>query len=437
MQYINSRLKHQSLSKVQSCFSVKLIAESANSIIVGCMSLERRIKIQVKGKTHQFFAVYPPGFEDIGVAELKNAGITQIDNIETGGILFTAKIQQMMQAVISCRGAVRILMRLASFNASNFSMLMRRLKNEIAWELYLPPKCIPDFSVSAVKSRLYHSDAVAEHARKAFVSMVGNDATPQEQTVYIRIVNDKCTISLDCCKESLQRRGYKIYTADAPLRENLASLLIERIATQFPEKRYDAVYDPMCGSGTFLTEAALQNGKLQSKLASLRTFAFQQWPVYSEAAFNFIVHKQPPAFSHIFSDNLQIFGSDINNGNIRLTSENTANLGLTIINNFSEMLDEPAIHLMTADFFKTTKKSIPFKEKMLLIFNPPYGKRLKIDKKTFFTQIGSHLKLHYKNCDALVIVPDEEAEKAMKLYYEKKWIFKNGGLPVAALFFRL
>lgn len=401
------------------------------------MSLERRIKIQVKGKPHQFFAVYPPGFEDIGVLELKNAGITQIDNVETGGILFTAKIQQMIQAVLSCKGAVRILMRLASFNASNFSMLMRHLKNEIAWELYLPPDCIPDFSVSSAKSRLYHSDAVAEHAKKAFVSMFGNNTSPQGQTIYIRIVNDKCTISLDCCGESLQRRGYKIYTADAPLRENLASLLMERIAVQFPENRYDAVYDPMCGSGTFLTEAALQNGKLQSKLAALRSFAFQKWPVYSEAAFNFTANKCQPAFSQLFPDDMQIFGSDITDKNIRLTSENAANLGLTVIDNFTERLDSPAIHLMTADFFKTTKKQLPFKEKMLLIFNPPYGKRLKIDKKTFFAQIGSHLKLHYKNCDALVIVPDEESEKAMKLYYEKKWIFKNGGLPVAALFFRL
>lgn len=401
------------------------------------MSLERRIKIQVKGKTHQFFAVYPPGFEDIGVQELQNAGITQIDNVETGGILFTAKIQQMIQAALSCCGAIRILMRLAEFKASNFSMLMRHLKNEIAWELYLPPKCIPDFSVSTAKSRLYHSDAVAEHAKKAFISMVGNDTSPQEQTVYIRIINDRCTVSLDCCGESLQRRGYKIYTADAPLRENLASLLMERIATEFPESHYDTVYDPMCGSGTFLAEAALLNGKLQGKLASLRTFAFQHWPVYSESAFNFIARQQPVAFGNIFSDNLQIFGSDINKENIRLTSENAANLGLNTVNNFTDCSDKPAIHLMPTDFFRTTKKLIPTKEKMLLIFNPPYGKRLKIDKKTFFAKIGSHLKQHYKNCDVLVIVPDEEAEKAMKIYYEKKWIFKNGGLPVAALFFRL
>ena len=143
------------------------------------MSLERRIKIQVKGKPHQFFAVYPLGFENAGVAELKNAGITQIDNVEPGGILFTAKISEMMQAALSCYGAVRILMRLACFNASNFSMLVRRLKNEIPWELYLPPNCIPEFSVSTVKSRLYHSDAVAERAKKAFVAMIGENATSQ------------------------------------------------------------------------------------------------------------------------------------------------------------------------------------------------------------------------------------------------------------------
>lgn len=401
------------------------------------MSLERRIKIQVKGKPHQFFAVYPPGFENAGVAELKNAGITQIDNVEPGGILFTAKISEMMQAALSCYGAVRILMRLACFNASNFSMLVRRLKNEIPWELYLPPNCIPEFSVSTVKSRLYHSDAVAERAKKAFVAMIGENATSQGQTVYIRIVNDKCTVSLDCCGESLQRRGYKIYTADAPLRENLASLLITKIATEFPGKCYEGIYDPMCGCGTFLMEAAVYTGKLREKLATLRPFAFQNWPVYSEGTFNFTARQNILPINSVFSDNLQIYGSDINKENIHLTSENAKNLGLKTIADFTNTKESSAIHLAVKDFFRTDKKQISANGKLLLMFNPPYGKRLKIDKKAFFAQIGKHLKLHYTGCDALVIVPDEEAEKAMNIYYEKKWIFKNGGLQVAALFFHL
>ena len=401
------------------------------------MSLERRIKIQVKGKTHQFFAIYPLGFEDVGVAELKKAGITQIDNVEPGGILFTAKISQIMQAVLICHGAVRFLMRLATFKASNFSMFVRHLKNEIPWELYLPSNCVPEFSVSVAKSRLYHSDAVAQRAKKAFVSMVGDDGTPQGQTIYIRIVNDKCTISLDCCGESLQRRGYKIYTADAPLRENLASLLISRIAADFPESFYDAVYDPMCGCGTFLTEAAVWNGGLQEKLAVLRPFAFQNWPVYSQATFNFTARQRILPEKSIFSDNLQIYGSDIKKDNIRLTTENISRLGVDVENDFVSKAQKSIIHLAVADFFKTDKKAISVENKMLLLFNPPYGKRLKIDKKAFFSQIGSHLKKHYKGCDALVIVPDEEAEKAINIYYEKKWVFRNGGLSVAALFFHL
>ncbi len=400
------------------------------------MSLERRIKIQVKGKTHQFFAVFPIGFENIGVAELQDVGITQIDSVEPGGVLFTAKVSQMIQAALSCKSAVRILMRLATFKASNFSMLVRHLKN-IPWELYLPSNCIPEFNVSVTKSRLYHSDAVAERAKKAFIETVGENPTSHGQTVYIRIVNDKCTVSLDCCGNPLWQRGYKLYTADAPLRENLASMLIHLIAREFPKNRYDAVYDPMCGCGTFLSESAVYNDNLQEKLASLRSFAFQNWPVYSEAAFNFAARNHSSKEASIFADNLQIYGSDINKENIRLTSENAKNLGLKTIADFANTEESSAIHLTVKDFLKTNKKQFHSKEKILLMFNPPYGKRLKIDKKAFFAQIGKHLKLHYSGCDALVIVPDEEAERAMNVYYEKKWIFKNGGLQVAALFFHL
>lgn len=399
------------------------------------MSLERRIKIQVKGKTHQFFAVFPIGFENIGVAELQDVGITQIDSVEPGGVLFTAKVSQMIQAALSCKSAVRILMRLASFKASNFSMLVRHLKN-IPWELYLPSNCIPEFNVSVTKSRLYHSDAVAERAEKAFIETAGENPTSHGQTIYIRIVNDKCTVSLDCCGNPLWQRGYKLYTADAPLRENLASMLISLLARDFPESRYDTVYDPMCGCGTFLSESAVYNGSLQEKLASLRSFAFQKWPVYSEAAFNFAARNIPAKESSIFCDNLQIYGSDINKENIRLTSENISKLAIKTTS-FSDTTENLCVHLTAADFFKTDKKQIPTGKKMLLLFNPPYGKRLKIDKEAFFEKIGKHLKLRYKGCDALVIVPDEEAEKAMNIYYEKKWVFKNGGLRVAALFFRL
>ena len=186
-----------------------------------------------------------------------------------------------------------------------------------------------------------------------------------------------------------------------------------------------------------MTEAAIWSGDLQEKLAVLRPFAFQYWPVYSEATFNFTARQRILPEKSIFSDNLQIYGSDINKDNIRLTTENIARLGLDVASDFVDIAKKSIIHLTTADFFKTDKKTISVKNKMLLLFNPPYGKRLKIDKKTFFSQIGSHLKKHYKGCDVLMIVPDEEAEKAINIYYEKKWVFRNGGLSVAALFFHL
>ena len=166
------------------------------------------------------------------------------------------------------------------------------------------------------------------------------------------IIDHICRISFSISQYFRIKQSIHFVRCKCFVIENLASLLITKIATEFPGKCYEGIYDPMCGCGTFLTEAAVYTGKLREKLATLRPFAFQNWPVYSEGTFNFTARQNILPINSVFSDNLQIYGSDINKENIHLTSENAKNLGLKTIADFTNTEESSAIHLAVKDFFR-------------------------------------------------------------------------------------
>lgn len=394
--------------------------------------LARRIKRQVKGKVHDFFVIYPIGLEEIGLVELKRAGISEIKGVEPGGISFAAKVEDMVRATLFCKGAVRFLMRLAHFKAENFVIFHKRMKENIAWELYLPDDDMPQFSISTARSRLQHTGAIKERAEKALKERfllcpcMEKKLKNQKQTIYIRFINDRCTVSLDCSGEPLYQRGYKRYISEAPLRENIASLLLQ----QFALDSYSVLYDPMCGCGTFPIEAALLLGR--GKLAGLRCYPFQEWPSYSEAAFCYLQKKQKEMEGK--QGSICIVGSDIKIKNIEAAQKNSQIVGMKAGTEKQIGQEVCDLYWKQLDFFKSDRNMFPMEGKMLMMLNLPYGKRVEIKSKQFFKRVGEKLKMSFPNTDVLLITGSEEAEKALHLHYEKKLLFNNGGIMVGALF---
>ena len=387
-------------------------------------ALTRRVKQHVKAKEHEFFAIVQPGFEQIALQELLGAQIGHDHKVIEGGISFMAGLTDCYKCCLMMRSLSRLLMRLKSFRAENFQRFHKSMA-AIPWELFVCDGMNINFSIKARKSRLYHTDRLKQEAVDAvserlnsFGLSVSTDDAVQQQSIYIRFDHDICTVSLDTVGGFLYKRGEKTNVTDAPLRETLAAMILFEAKV----KEYDILFDPMCGSGTFSIEAA---GISAGALPGLgRSFIFERWPAYSEAAFK---HLQESLVTEtvLKSKSLEVLACDLDSRAIHATSDNfkTAVSGVQI--------SAP----LKKDFLKD-EIELPKKKKCLIVLNPPYGTRLKAkgDIHSLYAKIGKRLATTYNECGYAIIVPGPEVEKSFGLHYDRKIIFINGGIKVAVLF---
>src|SRR5712672_2508150 len=215
----------------------------------------------------QIFATTAPGLESIAAGELKSLGVKGRQDI--GGVAIGGDLDRIYQSNLWLRTASRVLVRLGAFHASTFYELVRRSK-KLPWTDFLPETGSVEVRVTCRKSKLYHSDAVAERVLSAIGSAASSklelragsfesddgesgeleEAVPtaqdSTQLFIVRIVNDQCEISADSSGELLHRRGYRKEIAKAPLRETLAAAMV--LASGWDGKRGEPLLDPMCTS---------------------------------------------------------------------------------------------------------------------------------------------------------------------------------------------
>ena len=370
-------------------------------------NLEKRLKRQVHGKLHRFTAIVPLGFEATLVKEMRLIGITaENDAFETvdGKVSFSAKITDAWKALAHSRIANRVLMDIASFKAENFRDLEKKAV-EIPWELYLPPVPVtPDtvpVHVTCKHSRLYHSDAVAErfydvisesntllcHAPLDGASPIHSNITPQH--LYISLLDDRCTVSLDLAGEELYKRGHQRFVNDAPLKETIAAAMLFEAFEQVQSPI--TLIDPMAGSGTFSLEAAyMASGLIPGKC---RDFALKHQPTFKEATWNYLTRviqsgeaAKDPVQNHD-SSIIKILTSDISDKAIEIIRHNVECSPLAKI--------EPApIAPQQKDFFSYTPEEIAklrSESQAVIVLNPPYGKRLDADAPKLYARIGKKL----------------------------------------------
>ena len=198
-----------------------------------------------------------------------------------------------------------------------------------------------------------------------------------------------CTLSLDASGDPLYKRGYKEQLTDAPISEVLAAGILLKAG-------YDGtrdLYDPMCGSGTFLIEAALIATNTPAGLYR-KSFGFQRWTV-GDLAFD------EEMWQDLYDDDSQereflnhIYGSDISKVALEVTAQNIRSAGLS-----------KYITLEVKDFEEVDKN--PMAEGGMLVMNPPYGKRLFTDVPTFYKMVGNVLKQQFQGCEAWIISSDD------------------------------
>jgi putative N6-adenine-specific DNA methylase len=256
-------------------------------------------------------------------------------------------------------------MRLAEFEATSFAELEKRAR-KVGWNEVLAPGAPVRMRVTCKKSRLYHSDAVAQRVGDAIRLAVGAAATTAEgpedadesddQTtlIVVRFFRDQCTISADLSGALLHRRGYRLATAKAPIRETLAAALL--LASGYDGSA--PLLDPMCGSGTLPIEAAMIARRIAPGLQ--RAFAVERWPIHDAAAWREMRAAAAaavlPHAPHV------IAGSDRDAGAITASAANAKRAGVADDIVFSAT--------------PVSTMPVPAGRHGWIVVNPPYGVRV-------------------------------------------------------------
>jgi len=390
--------------------------------------LQKRIKRHIIGRTHSFFVAVTPGLEALCLEELRSLPLSaNAFSMAKGGIEFEGRLQDCYIANLHLRIANRVLMRIAGFKASNFSRLEKKL-GSIPWELYISRGVIPEINTSTKHSRLYHKDAIDERVRSSIVSRSvlaefheddGGPRTLFPQQVFVRVVDDMFTISLDSSGDLLYKRGLKEHNAIAPIRETIAAAALRMAGFNGNEP----LLDPMSGSGTFSIEAAMIATKTPP--GYYRNFSFMDWPCF-----------RPERWKHIRRE------SEINivepAHQMIAASEKDAASYAALEERIKFFAPLREISVLKMDFFDMRRKDIMiiFNTDLpgLIIINPPYGVRLGTKRKSreIFRKIIEKLRIDFKGWKYALFVHDGELIREVP-FKKTSIILDHGGLKLTLL----
>ncbi|MFS4469414.1 THUMP domain-containing class I SAM-dependent RNA methyltransferase [Maribacter sp. 2210JD10-5] len=351
------------------------------------------------------------GFEELLAKELRNLGA---GNVKEGvrNVAFEGDLGFMYKANLCLRTAIKIIKPIQSFPVRNENDLYRKIYH-MDWFEYLSVDTTFAIDATVKSDNFSHSLYVSQKTKDAIVDKFRDtdgkrpnvDVKHPDLRINVHIHKETCNVSLDSSGSSLHHRGYRISTNIAPINEVLAAGLLLLSGW---DGQCDFL-DPMCGSGTMLTEAAMIACNIPANI-NRKGFAFEKWTDFDEALYEKIIAaslKKTREFHHM------IIGMDKAPSAIRKAQENIDNANLT-----------DYITLKRANFFKTTKET---EGPLHMVFNPPYGERLDrsdldsdFDVEEFYANIGDTLKQEYPGTNAWFITSNLHALKFVGLRPSRK-----------------
>ena len=352
------------------------------------------------------------GFEPILAKELRNLGAGHVEE-GVRNVTFEGDTGFMYKANLCLRTALKVFKPIKTFRVFNENDLYRHIY-DLDWpDIFDVEKTFAIDSIANTQVfdntmfvSLKAKDAIVDKFREVLRERPNVKTQDPDIRINIHIYKNTCTVSLDSSGNSLHQRGYRILTNIAPINEVLAAGLLLKTGwdgqTDF--------FDPMCGSGTFLIEAAMIACNIPVNI-NRESYAFMHWKDYDAELYDKIVDaslKKVREFHH------KIIGYDKAPSAVRKAQENVDHA------NLSEY-----ITIEREDFFRADK---PVEGKLHMVFNPPYGERLPIDMEIFYGKIGDTFKKVYPGTDAWLITSNLEALKHIGLKTSKRIKTFNGKL---------
>lgn len=366
----------------------------------------------IQSENYPMIAKTMAELEDVLAEELIALGANDVE-IGTRMVSFTGDKALMYKANVHCRTALRILKPIYNFKAENADEVYDTLK-QLNWENYL--SLDKTFSIDAVVfSHIFnHSkfvaykvkDAIADWFSERYEKRPSVSVTNPDIVFNIHIAHNKCTLSLDSSGESLHKRGYRIAQTEAPLNEVLAAGMILKSGW----RGESTFVDPMCGSGTLLIEAAMIALGIPPGIHR-QSFGFEKWSDFDEELFSDIYNDDSGSREFPY----RIVGSDISPKAIAAAEKNIRNAGL-----------KKQIDLSVKPLQQYVVAPAP---KGVLITNPPYGERIKVDELTeLYAMIGERLKHVFTGYNAYVLSYRKECFDSIGLKHSKRFFLFNGAL---------
>ena len=354
------------------------------------------------------------GLEDVLAKELRELGARNPKTIKRG-VSFEGDLGFLYKANLWCRTALRFLVPIAQFKVRNEKELYKKIY-ALEWEGYFSKQKTIAIDAVVHSRQFKHSLFVAQKCKDAIVDRFRDqlgerpavDTRQPDIRINIHISNENVSVSLDASGESLHKRGYRVDAGVAPISEVLAAGIL-KLAGWDGLKDF---IDPMCGSGTFLIEAALMAQNIPPNVFR-KEFAFRNWKNFDEELFRFLFDK---ALEKEKNFHFSIKGFDRNSGAVMKARKNVR----------SALMAEE-ITIQKADFL-SFEKDENFKERGLLVFNPPYGEKMEADIPDLYKGIGDTLKTQFKGYTAWIITSSAEGIKNVGLKPSKKIPLYNGKL---------
>ena len=355
------------------------------------------------------------GLEQVLATELVQLGANNVQ-VERRAVSFTGDKRMLYTANMCLRTASRVLVPILSFKAQKADDIYEQVK-ALDWSQYMTIKTTFQIDATVYSDYFRHSQFVTYRVKDAIVDywMERENQRPSVKLegadlyLNVHIAGDRVTLSLDSSGESLHKRGYRVANTQAPINEALAAgmLLLAEWNGQ------SDFYDPMCGSGTLLIEAALIARNIAPGVYR-QGFAFEKWADFDADLWDEVYNddSREREFKH------KIYGSDAGFYAVQAATKNIQSASL------QRDIEVKQIRIEELRLAETNT------EGALVMINPPYGERLSQDKNVLrlYQDMGTALKHQFSGATAWIISSNEDALKCVGLRPAKKIHLVNGDL---------
>ena len=365
--------------------------------------------------TFDMLAKTMAGLEDILCKELETLGASDIMPGRRM-VAFKGDKRLLYKANVHLRTALRVLVPIDQFEATNADELYKHLHNDVNWGDFLEPNSSFAFDTVVYSDVFTHSKFVAYRAKDAVSDFFRERADRRPNVAvmdpdvrfHVHIADTVVTLALDSSGESLHKRGYRMAQGPAPISEVLAAGILMRAG-------WDdscVLLDPMCGSGTFLTEAALMAAHVPPGIFRDH-FAFERWLDFDQSLLDEVLEEWDEV-----EPKHKIYGSDINPKAIAIARANIQRAGV-----------QKYIDLNVCPIDDYTLDNRPA-DTGIIVMNPPYGERMRPESvEGLYGSIGSTLKHAFSGWKAWIISSGQEGFDAVGLKQSVRQELYNGSLP--------